>query len=235
MYGVGGGGTGAVQQGEKRERGQSQSESEEDEGSLGEESLRRGRKRLCREMGGGEARGGSDSEGEGGDGEWVKTEMEELEERRMTDELWGGGDEMNRKRRRREWDVEGWGEWEIVIDEMGEEAMEGEEGVRGSSAAESNVNELHEDVKGGRNDDERVRDVEGEGMDGGGRGGRRQREKLPLVRPISRREPLRGRRRGAKAGKEQEERMLSQQLLKWLDKTQRRDTKGSTLEEGESH
>ena len=72
-------------------------------------------------------------------------------------------------------------------------------------------------------------------MDGRGRGGRRQREKLPLVRPISRREPLRGRRRGAKAGKVQEERMLAQQMLKWLDKTQRRDTKGSTLEEGESH
>ena len=142
---------------------------------------------------------------------------------------------MNRKRRRREWDVEGWGGWEIVMDEMGEEATEGEEGVRGSSAAEPNVNELHEGDVGGRNDYGSVRDVVGEGMDGRGRGGRRQREKLPLGRPISRREPLRGRRRGAKAGKVQEERVLAQQMLKWLDKTQRRDTKGSTLEEGESH
>ena len=77
---------------------------------------------------------------------------------------------------------------------------------------------------GGRNDDGSVRDVVGEGMDGRGRGGRRQREKLPLKDPISKRAPLRGRRRGAKAAKEKDNRMLGHQMLKWLDSARPKDT-----------
>ena len=52
----------------------------------------------------------------------------------------------------------------------------------------------------------------------------RQREKLPLKEPISRRAPLRGRRRGGQAEKEKVDRMLGHQMLKWLDRTPRRDT-----------
>ena len=126
---------------------------------------------------------------------------------------------MYRKRRRREWDMGGWREWEIVIDEMG-----GEEEMGGSSAAKSNVDEVNgtSNVEGMNMGV--VGDVEGEGMDGGGRGGRRQRVRLPLKDPVSRRVPLRGRRRGAKAVKEQDERRMAQHMLKWLDTNQRRET-----------
>ena len=126
----------------------------------------------------------------------------------------GGGDSLNRKRGRREWDVEGWREWEMVIDEMGGEQREEGEGMGGNSAAEPSS----------RGDRDGVGDVMGEGMDGGGCGGRRQREKLPLKDPISRRVPLRGRRRGAKAEKEKDDRMLGHQMLKWLDSARPKDT-----------
>ena len=121
---------------------------------------------------------------------------------------------MNRKRGRREWDVEGWREWEMVIGEVGRERGEEGEGVGETSATEPSP----------RGDRDGVRDVMGEGMDGGGCGGRRQGVKLPLKDPISRRAPLRGRRRGAKAEKEKENRMMGHQMLKWLDRAPRRDT-----------
>ena len=78
-----------------------------------------------------------------------------------------------------------------------------------------------------RDDGGSERVIEGNGgkeMDGGGRGGRRQKVRLPLKDPVSRRVPLRGRRRGAKAVKEQDERRMAQHMLKWLDTNQRRDT-----------
>ena len=121
---------------------------------------------------------------------------------------------MNRKRGRREWDVEGWREWEMVIDEMGGEQREEGEGVGENSASGPSS----------RGDRDGVRDVMGEGMDGGGCGGRRQGVKLPLKDPISRRAPLRGRRRGAKAAKEKDNRMLGHQMLKWLDSARPKDT-----------
>ena len=121
---------------------------------------------------------------------------------------------MNRKRGRREWDVEGWREWEIVIGEMGREQREEGEGMGETSAAEPSP----------RGDRDGVRDVMGEGMDGGGDGGRRQREKLPLKDPISKRAPLRGSRRGTKAAKEKDNRMLGHQMLKWLDSARPKDT-----------
>ena len=61
-----------------------------------------------------------------------------------------------------------------------------------------------------------VRDVVGEGMEGRGRGGRRQRVRLPLKDPISRRVPLRGRRRGVRAAKEEENKRLSLYMGHWL-------------------
>ena len=121
---------------------------------------------------------------------------------------------MNRKRGIREWDVKGWRECEMVIEEMGGEQREEGEGMGETSAAEPSP----------RGDRDGVRDVMGEGMDGGGCGGRRQGVKLPLKEPISRRAPLRGRRRGAKAEKEKVDRMLGHQMLKWLDKAPRKDT-----------
>ena len=110
-------GSGAVLRGGRRKRGRSQSQSS----SEGEEEDLPPRedapKRVC--TGGPREReeGETDSEGEGEYGQWVRDEMEQLEEQGEWEQTWG--EYKDRSKRRREWDREGWEQWEM----KGEAAM----------------------------------------------------------------------------------------------------------------
>ena len=80
MYGVGEGGTGAIQGKGRGKRGQSQSEQSED--SEDEDRGGAQKKRVCTGAEGGGREEGSDSKGdEGWNGTWLRAEMEGLEER----------------------------------------------------------------------------------------------------------------------------------------------------------
>ena len=197
----------------------------ETDDSDGEDETGRGRqtKKVCMEGWRGRGREGSDSDSEEEMGVWLKREMDELEERgggRLMGReeerklFWEGGGEAHRKRREREWEMYGWEEWEVLEtnpdhtgpgfpqEHLGGPVGEGEGastamGEGGDGAAEI----LGECERRGRTRDdggsERV--IEGNGgkeMDGGGRGGSKQRVKLTEGRPGSKRKPLRGRRRG---------------------------------------
>ena len=71
-----------------------------------------------------------------------------------------------------------------------------------------------------RDDGGSERVIEGNGgkeMDGGGRGGSKQRVKLTEGRPGSKRKPLRGRRRGgSKSISEEDDRRLALTMKRWL-------------------
>ena len=100
-------------------RGQSQSQWEEGEGEMEGAA-----KRVC----GGESwtvNASKDGEGSGSEDEWeggwVMSEMEGLEERGVgipspweREMFWWGGGEAHRRKREREWDKEGWEEWEMT-------------------------------------------------------------------------------------------------------------------------
>ena len=124
MYGEEGRGSGAIQGGgggrEKRGRSQSISSSSSSSDEEGEDPPQDEMKikRVCK-GGGGESEGGeTDSEGEGEYGQWVREEMEQLEEQGEWEQTWG--EYKDRSKRRREWDRGGWERWEIKEEMMGE-------------------------------------------------------------------------------------------------------------------
>ena len=218
MYGEEEGGTGTIHGKWRGKRGRSQSEESDDEG---EDGITDGRKRVCTE---GEGRGkweDTDSEeDEGLCGSWLRTEMEGIEERGgKGQEMWEGE---NRKRREREWEMEGWEYWQMTMEGGGEEdvAVNTEEGMGARSmmgdGGGGGVNESEGNDGGNIREMEGKRDVEGKGMDGRGRGGRRKGDNLTRREQISRREPLRGGRRKKGSIPEGEKEMMAHYMKRWL-------------------
>ena len=125
MYGEEGSGSGAIQGGGRggEERGRSQSTTSSSSSSSDEEGEDPPHdemkiKRVCK-GGGGESEGGeTDSEGEGEYVQWVREEMEQLEEQGEWEQTWG--EYKDRSKRRREWDRGGWERWEIKEEVVGE-------------------------------------------------------------------------------------------------------------------
>ena len=78
------------------------------------------------------------------------------------------------------------------------------------------MNESEGNDGGNTREMEGKRDVEGKGMDGGGRGGRRKGDNLTRREQISRREPLRGGRRKKGSIPEGEKEMMAHYMKRWL-------------------
>ena len=218
VTGVRGGGLGARPNGGKRERGQDQSEMEGEPvekemkicGEGGISYHQDGRKN---NTGNGERDSEEDSVESPG---WIREVMEGLEERGQGrlwhDEeegrrFWGGGGEALRRKREREWETEGWEEWNMVEEERGAAPSE-EEHVEGNVVMDK-VGEMMEGKRGEVGD--------GSENDGGGDGGREAEVTLHKGRPTSKRKPLRGRRRGKKNGLGEGEReKMALLLTKWM-------------------
>ena len=184
---------------------------------------------------------GGDSDGEGdtsvgGNPEWLREAMERLEERGQGG-LWE--DEGERKRiwgeirvkREREWDVMGWEEWTLEMEEAAPNRTEGENAMEGN---------VVEDVSDGGSDVQRGEVSRGRGRPRGRPRGMSRRGKGRLgdgetsvvrshngVQPTERR-PLRGRRRGPQKGLGEGDRERMASLLRnWIGSSTPRTTEDS--------
>ena len=90
----------------------------------------------------------------------------------------------------------------MTVNSVGEN---GRGNVSDSNAGGGNVREM-----------EGERDMEGIGMDGGGRGGSKKGENLTRRESISRREPLRGGRRKKGSISKEEKEMMAHYMKRWL-------------------
>ena len=137
---------------------------------------------------------------------WVREEMEQLEVQGEWEQTWG--EYKDRDKRRREWEEEGWEQWEVVEEDEPKVAK-----VRVQAGGSANCVDPSLTVKGSNEGEEDVRkggnDVEGDG-------GRGSRVNLSVSKQPRQRKALRGRHRGGRAAKEEENKRLSLYMGHWL-------------------
>ena len=199
-------GSGAVLRGGRRKRGRSQSQSSSSSSEGEEEDLpprEDAPKRVC--TGGPREReeGETDSEGEGEYTTWMREEMIQLEEQGEWDQTWG--EHMERNKRRREWEREGWEQWEVR-----EEAAKVIGGGGGMERDKGSV------IDGEMEGVEGEKGVEGNNVDVKGGGGKMELVNLTGSNQAPGRKPLVGRRRGVKERKAKEAEKMALHMKQWL-------------------